>query len=501
MSLNVGITHDEPHSNWVWELNKKKISNIFFNSGFNIDDLDSYHGYYGIGPYLFSIPFDLIFSKFINKSFINSEGEILLLKHPIVFIFFFISAIYFKKLIFLATKDKSYSYLATAFFLTYPYLLGHSFFNIKDIPFMSIWLICTFYLIKNLNYFFYRLKFKYKDLIIFSFLTSYLISIRINGILIFLEYIIFLCFYLSIYKFNLFNFLIKTKKEIFLFLSIFLISSFLFYPSFWNEPIKFLESIFFFGKITQTVCTLTLGTCMKTQDLPPSYLLIWLSFKLPIIILLGLILFPILEKKLFKFDYNKLIIGSFLSTILLIIFLFIVLGVYLYDEVRQILFLIPLILLVSLTLIYNFRKKLSFILVSFYIIFFLVQNISLFPYNYLWLNNFNVLLKVQKNFELDYWGVSTKKIAEYFNSNNPKEDNCIISNRNNGIKYYLINQKRCFKSFNNLHKKNARPFYVVLTERSLNKGIPNNCKIIHEENLKINISKENLYLARIFKCV
>ena len=109
---------------------------------------------------------------------------------------------------------------------------------------------------------------------------------------------------------------------------------------------------------------------MKTQDLPPSYLLIWLSFKLPIIILLGLILFPILEKKLFKFDYNKLIIGSFLSTILLIIFLFIVLGVYLYDEVRQILFLIPLILLVSLTLIYNFRKKLSFILVSFYIIFF-----------------------------------------------------------------------------------------------------------------------------------
>ena len=29
MSLNVGITHDEPHSNWVWELNKKKYL-IFF---------------------------------------------------------------------------------------------------------------------------------------------------------------------------------------------------------------------------------------------------------------------------------------------------------------------------------------------------------------------------------------------------------------------------------------------------------------------------------------
>ena len=34
LSVNVGITHDEGHSNWVWELNKKKLYNIFFNTGY-----------------------------------------------------------------------------------------------------------------------------------------------------------------------------------------------------------------------------------------------------------------------------------------------------------------------------------------------------------------------------------------------------------------------------------------------------------------------------------
>ena len=39
VSMNVGITHDEPHSNWVWELNKKKLSNLFFSTNYDINYL------------------------------------------------------------------------------------------------------------------------------------------------------------------------------------------------------------------------------------------------------------------------------------------------------------------------------------------------------------------------------------------------------------------------------------------------------------------------------
>ena len=49
-------------------------------------------------------------------------------------------------------------------------------------------------------------------------------------------------------------------------------------------------------------------------------------------------------------------------------------------------------------------------------------------------------------------------------------------------------------------KKNKRPFYVVLTERSLKKGVPNKCDMIHSETSRINFSKEDIVLAKIYKC-
>lgn len=500
-SMNVGITHDEPHSNWVWELNKKKLSNLFLSTNYDINYLNTYHGYYGVGQYFISEPFEFLLSLFFSQDNINQEGRILLFKHPTVFFFYFVSGIFFRKLIFLSVKNKNFANLSTILFLTYPYILGHSFFNVKDVPFMSIWVLCTYYLIKNLNNFFNKNTFKIKDLLILSISTSFLLSIRVNGIIIFLEYLIFLIFYLNVFKINLLSFVIKIKKELFLFITTFLITTYLFHPNFWDDPKKFLDAIIFFSKHIQTVCTVTLGECMPTQDLPPSYIFIWLLFKLPILILFGLILFPLLEKKLFLSKNNILILGSLITTVLSIILIFIIFKVNLYDEIRQILFLMPLIFIISLTLLFNFKKKLSNYLVSIFIIFFVVQNIKIFPYNYLWLNNFNILINVNKNFELDYWGVSTKNIASFLNSESADEKICIISNRNIGIKYYISNQNKCFKPFNTLHQKNERPFYVALTERALRKGVPNGCSIINEEKMKLNFSKEEIVLAKIYKCI
>ena len=500
LSLNSGITHDEPHSNWVWELNKKKVSNIFLNTVYDINYLDTYHGYYGIGFYLISVPFELIFSKFIGFIKINLEGSILLLKHPTVFLFFLISGIYFKKIIFLISNDKTFSNLSAIFFLTYPYLLGHSFFNIKDIPFMSVWLICTYFLIKNLNKFFFESKVGYKDISILALLTAYLLSLRINGILIFLEYLIFLIVYLNIFKLNFFTFLKILKDKIFIFTAIIISSIYILYPSFWSDPLKFVESVNFFQNITQTVCTVTLGECMKTQDIPASYLFIWMFFKLPILILIGIALFPLVEKKLLVEKNNKLILGSLIITVVTIILLFVLLKINLYDELRQILFLLPLIFIISLISIFKFKKNFSLTLVTFYIIFFLIINFKSYPFNYLWLNNFNHFINVNKNFEKDYWGVSTKKVALFLNKEKVAQKNCIISNRTNGISYFLNLEAACFKNLDEMHKKNERPFYVALTERALNKGVPNKCDLIEVISTNINFGKEDISLAKIYKC-
>ena len=515
LSLNTGITHDEAHSLWIWELNKKKILKIFFdinyeisslneslgyNQDFNSIALDSFHGFYGIGFYLASFPFEKLITLIFNFDFISTEGKQLLIKHPLVIIYFVIGGFFLKKILFLITKNELTSNLGSIFFLTYPYLFGHSLFNVKDIPLMSVWIVCTYFFIKTLSEFFENKKVNIKYIFLISILTAHLISLRISGILIFIEYLFFIFFFIHYYKIDFFYFFKKTFKFLLIFLFSFLFFLYSFYPSLWGDPLRFIDSISFMSQHFQTVCTVTLGECMKAQNLPSSYIFIWLFYKLPIFILFGIAIFIFIEKKIFSKKENVLILGPLISSIIFIIVLLILFNVNLYDELRQILFIFPLILIVSIVAVNQFLKKFFSIAISFFIIFFLYQNLKLYPYNYLWINNFNLFLEVDKNFEKDYWGVSTKKVAQYFNENKLSNKVCLISNRNNGIKYFLNQQNTCLKPLSDLYKKNKRPFYVALTERSLKKGTPNKCDLINEQSININFSNEKILLAKIYKC-
>ena len=82
-----------------------------------------------------------------------------------------------------------------------------------------------------------------------------------------------------------------------------------------------INSIKYMSQHIQTACTVTLGDCMKAQDLPSSYIPIWLFFKLPILILIGIAIFPFTEKKMFSDQNIRFIVGALIITILLIIFL------------------------------------------------------------------------------------------------------------------------------------------------------------------------------------
>ena len=106
-------------------------------------------------------------------------------KHSVVFLIFFVSGIYFYKFINKITNNLSFSILSTSLYLLYPYLFGHSLFNMKDIPFLSIWLITTYYSLDIIEDIYLEKKIEYKKLFIVSFLAAYLISIRILGVLIF----------------------------------------------------------------------------------------------------------------------------------------------------------------------------------------------------------------------------------------------------------------------------------------------------------------------------
>ena len=104
---------------------------------------------------------------------------------------------------------------------------------------------------------------------------------------------------------------------------------------------------------------------MKAQNLPASYLPIWFFFKTPIIILCGLILYFKIENKISKKPLEQIIIVSLILSISAILVLLILFNVNLYDEIRQVMFLMPLIFIVSLSLLHFFSKKISIISISF----------------------------------------------------------------------------------------------------------------------------------------
>ena len=133
-------------------------------------------------------------------------------------------------------------------------------------------------------------------------------------------------------------------------------------PVFWLNPLELVNSIVWMSQYFNNICTLTLGDCMSSLSLPSSYYFIWLFFKLPIIIIFGLILFPIVEKKIFKNSLISIYYGTLLFSSLFIIFLFILLKVNIYDEIRHIMFILPLLILVGLSNLYFFNKKISYFL-------------------------------------------------------------------------------------------------------------------------------------------
>ena len=506
-SINTGITHDERFDLHTFNLNKNIISNFFLNTNLNTEYLYGERAFmtafYGVGFHFFSFPIEQLFNLINLDLDLTEEGKLQIIKHPSIIILFIISGIYFKKLIFILTSNKHFSSLATFFYLLYPYLIGHSFFNTKDSPFMSVWLICTFFIINIVKDFISKEKISIKKIFILGILTSFLISIRIIGILIFVEYLIFLLFLLFNTNNSTKYFLKKIYKSAIIFFIITLTGIYILNPHFWDKPGNMFSALSFFKNHVQTVCTITLGKCMKAQDLPPTYLPIWFFFKLPILTLLGLMVFPLVDKKIFMRSLNQIIIGSLICTVFFIILLIILTKAIIYDEIRHVLFLVPLIMIVSFVSLFNFlSKKILFFSLLIYISFFSFQNLKLFPYNYLWLNNFSSFLNVSSNFELDYWGASTRNVSDFFKNEKINKTNCIISNRNEGLKYFLKNNfHECFIDFNKLDKKNKRPFYVALLERKINKGLPNRCKEIHTESINLNFSKEKIILAKIYECI
>jgi hypothetical protein len=164
----------------------------------------NFFNFYGIA---FDVP--VAFIELIFK--VNDTKLYFELRHLINFIVFFISSIFFYKIIKKRFNSEIIISIGTLFYIFNPRIFGDSFHNNKDVFFLSILTISIYFLF---NYFD---KNNLKNLILFCLFSAIATSSRIVGIYLPLLLIIFLFFEYLSNKITLNNFIKKNLLIFFFF--------------------------------------------------------------------------------------------------------------------------------------------------------------------------------------------------------------------------------------------------------------------------------------------
>lgn len=230
----------------------------------------------------------------------------------------------------------------------------------------------------------------------------------------------------------------RAKSKVFpVFLAYFIfaiIVMYLTWPYLWPDPIGRLKtSLIVMSEFPWNGKVLYNGTYYRSDQLPVSYVpgLFGLQFTEPAVLLfiVGLCVFACrVWKRAVNIDYPLLV-----TTWGLLPFIaFTVLRPSLYDNFRQLFFIVPpLFMIVGLALEKLFKYTKNWFLQVSVIILFLLAGIlpiiHLHPYQYVYYNAFTGGLQgASRQFEADYWGTSFREAIEYINQIAPQNAHVVV---------------------------------------------------------------------------
>ena len=228
--------------------------------------------------FVYPIFFDLLSEFLVDLLNLNNQN-IFFLRHFLVFFIFFISTIFFYFLIEKRFNNYYFSILSVLILFLTPCIFSNSFYNSKDIIFLSFSIISIYYAVKFIE------NNNIKNLIFFSIFSGLMINARIFGLLLVLSFY-FVYFFHG--KIELKSFL---KKIFFIFFSFFIILAvcFLFWPFLWFD---FLNNIQVYKNYITTdlvevnITNLYFGKIYQDSNLPLHFLPVWILITTPISVLL-----------------------------------------------------------------------------------------------------------------------------------------------------------------------------------------------------------------------
>jgi hypothetical protein len=404
---NYGISWDEG--------SQRNLGRITYNYLFHGDDsLKHYDNkVYGVG---FELPL-MIIEKVFN---LQDTRDVFLMRHLVTHIFFLLGALAFFLLIDYIYHNKLLAMLGFLLLVVNPLIYGHSFFNTKDIPFLSMFIIC---------FLLFAIAFKKNTLTWYILLgvgCAVLTNMRIMGVL--LTGCIWIFFALD-------SFVLKDnkaeKKKTLRYLLYFTITTclvlYVTWPYLYPNPVQyFVNSFKCMARYPWEGEVLFWGKEYKSTAMPLNYGISWFCISNPIIYLLlgltGIIFFAfkfIKNPKPFIFDKELRIQSLFIFCFAEPLLTVLILHSVLYDAWRQLYFIYPPFILAGLyALSYLFKTKAKIPIVALlfagigYTGYYMVSN---FPHEHIYFNEF--VKKdpeyLRNNFELDYWGTSYKQAIDY----------------------------------------------------------------------------------------
>ena len=410
-----GLTLDDEYyrQNGIFFL--EYIKEILLNKNFDHTNINIYKNVnMSTSPVIYDL-FLAFLSQILN---LNNSKEIYELSHLLNFTIFFISLIYFYKLLLLIFNDRIYSIFGVTLIVFSPRIFAESFYNTRDIFFMSLFIINIFYSFKFLK------DQNLKNIFYFSIISGLCIATKIFAFLPFVL-IIFLTF---MDKINGDVIPKKYIKNFFLLIILTLLFIVIFSPYMWENPLSNFFSFFQHQLFLQNQINVTnffMGEYFSSKSSPWFFRSLWFLLTTPISVIfffiIGLsIYFTTFSKNLLSLKTNENIwknnlelFYTFLAFILILtLFITIQFNASNVDGWRHIYFLYPIVVLFSINgLIFLnniFKKKLKFLLI--FLIFLNFAYIGSWmvinhPYQYVYFNYLSKNLSKGK-FDLDYWGLS-----------------------------------------------------------------------------------------------
>jgi len=356
---------------------------------------------------------------------LKDSRDIFLLRHALVFLLFWVSVVYFYKLLEYHFKDWRLALLGAIFLVLSPRIFANAFYNPKDIPLLSWCILSAYTMLKFLD----LRNIKYA--ILHAFACAMAINTRIVAVYIPLITIGF--YLLNGIKNDRWQFYKWTNvRSLAIFLCSIILLTIALWPFLWHNTIEnFANAFSSMGQFRWFNTIFFMGEYYYPQELPWYYIMMWILISTPMVYsllfiagLLG-VLFYLLKKHRINYSTNykrnTLIILSFLATPLIAV---IILNSTLYNGWRHLYFTYPFLIIFSIEGIKflllsiesiefcQFASKTGLvcvILLSTVLVGYAMRQIH--PYQNVYFNPI-----VSKNsgdlFELDYYGLSFRQSLE-----------------------------------------------------------------------------------------